>query len=240
MWIMVMIKKKDETLQHFAICPETKIKNFFIIVSTCKVDYLQESFPLATLTTTTMNTGVNNMCEVALSKFHSCMVRRALFRINFSNCASDKCDTYVRGSGRESGKIFLYKFCPLTPPHGQRPSIIEHEKGIFLQDNFSRKCRRRRRRLVPPEPRVFLPPLIFISRLFLSHISKALMTETARGGVWAAERRLKSPPTLILSWKWPSFLDCCVSLASSHMAKWKERQQHRMYGKCHFRGGEIW
>lgn len=112
------------------------------------------------------------------------------------------------------------KHHPHTVPN-LSPDFVETISNLqrISPDNFSWKCRR----LVPSEPRVFLR-LISISRL--AHI-KSTDDWNARLGVRAnSERRLKSPPILILSWKWPSFL-CCN--ASSHM----ERENESYFrGRC--------
>lgn len=150
------------------------------------------------------------MCEVALSKFHSCMVRRA------------SALPFAQAWRRPSSTTLPAKF---TPAHTTAPSessstfvlgwMAEGSDFFLFRDNFSGVCRRRRCR-VPSEPRVFLHLILHLAYTPSprprppppAHIKSTDDWTRERGGrdgvrreCWAA----KSPPTLILSWKWPSF-----------------------------------
>lgn len=146
----IMIIKEKDRLSCASQYVQRRELKIFIIISTCKVDYLRESLLLTSTTPSRLSIAKARRKQQvrisSLTKFHSCMVKKEKSfpsRINFP---------YMLLSAEKKSKIFLCKFTPHS-------TTLEHHawieaKGIFLQDNFNRKCRR----LVPPEPWVFLPP----------------------------------------------------------------------------------
>ena len=69
MMLLIVIKKKDKTLHQFAICPETKIKNFLSSSRHVK-SIIYENISLLRM--------AESPYDRALSKFHSCVVKRSL------------------------------------------------------------------------------------------------------------------------------------------------------------------
>lgn len=121
-------------------------------------------------------------------------------------------------------RYFLYEFTP-------HASTLEHHawieaEGIFLQDNFNRKCRR----LVPPEPRVFFHP-----NLHLAHIKS---TDDWTRMEYELEKWLNHHP--LLSFREMTLFSplLYVYLASLHMAKAEKRKAASDVWKAIF--AEIW